>query len=405
MSLVEIISPRTTFYLMEEIDMEEKSMYAKLGVDAGKKSVRSTFGPIVESKYPSAFVNIIDHPTQNGVVCTLHMDGDGSKFLQRILMYLELSDPQVFWGAVIDAMEMNLGDVAASGFVDMAIVADTVNINGINVPKKVILEQLAGGFEDALELYKYFGMDVHFLGGETADLPDQVKSIVFDVAVYSETTEKNIISGNVQVGDKIYGFASDGRAEWEIKENSGMMSNGSTMARYKEMHPKYGDKYPFLIRDGASFEGDKMAESGVARQLISPTRHFSILIKMIIEALQERNIFYMLHGISMNTGGGATKIAHVGKGIVYHKTMPEVAPLFQRIQYDSGETWRNMFEIFNCGVGIDVVGEDSPEFAEVMQIISEQTHIKLYELGMCEKNSSNENRIILETPYGRFDDY
>ncbi len=385
--------------------MKQESQYSKLGVDAQKGVVRKTFGPIVENKYPNAFVNIIDHPTQKGVVCTLHLDGDGSKFLQRMLMYLELSDPQVFWGAVIDAMEMNLGDIAASGFVDMAIVADTVNINGINVPKKVILEQLAGGFEDALELYKYFGMDVHFLGGETADLPDQVKSIVFDVAVYSETAEENIISGNVQVGDKIYGFASDGRAEWETEENSGLMSNGSTMARYKEMHPKYGEKYPFLIKDGASFEGDKSADSGVAQQLISPTRHWSVVIKMIIEALKERNIFHMLHGISMNTGGGATKIAHVGEGIVYHKTMPEAAPLFQRIQNDSGETWRNMFESFNCGVGIDVVGEDNEEFAEVMQIISEQTHITLYDLGVCEKGIKGQNKIILETPYGRFDDY
>jgi len=404
---VKIFSPRVTFYLSgEEIDMKQQSQYAKLGVDAGKKNVRKTFGPIVENQYPNAFVNIIDHPTQDGVVCTLHMDGDGSKSVQRLLMYFESMNPDVFWGAVVDAMEMNMGDIAASGFVDgPIIIADTININGNNVPKDVILEQFATGFTDTLELYKYFGFDTHFLGGETADLPDQVKSIVFDVAVYAETKKENVVSGNVQVGDKIWGFASDGRAEWEIDSNSGLMSNGSTMARFKEMHPRYGKKYPQLIRDGGVFEGSEDADSSIAHALISPTRHFSVVIKLIIEALQEKNIFHMLHGISMNTGGGAAKIAHVGDGIVYCKTMPEPPLLFRDIQKKSGESWRNMFESFNCGVGIDVVGENNSAFAEVMNSISEQTHITLYDLGLCESGFIGQNKVILETPYGCFDDY
>ena len=386
--------------------MRQKSQYAELGVDAGKKNVRKTFGPIVENQYPNAFVNIIDHPTQEGVVCTLHMDGDGSKFVQRLLIYFEVLYPGVFWGAVVDAMEMNMGDIAASGFVDgPIIIADTININGNNVPKDVILEQIAVGFTDTLELYRDFGFDTHFLGGETADLPDQVKSIVFDVAVYAETKKENVISGDVQVGDKIWGFASDGLAQWEIDSNSGLMSNGSTMARFKEMHPRYGKKYPQLIRDGGVFEGAEYADSQISYALVSPTRHFSIVIKLIIEALQEKNIFHMLHGISMNTGGGATKIAHVGDGIVYHKTMPEPPVLFRDIQEKSGESWRNMFESFNCGVGIDVVGEDNPEFSEVMNYISKQTSIALYDLGVCESGNPGQNKIILETPYGRFDDY
>ncbi len=386
--------------------MAQESKYAELGVDAGKKNIRKTFGPIVENEYPNAFVNVITHPTRPELACTLHMDGDGSKFIQRLLMYFESMDPYVFQGAVIDAMEMNMGDIAASGFVNgPIIIADTININGNNVPKDAIVSQLAEGFTDTLELYKSFGLDVHFLGGETADLTDQLKSVTFDVAVYAETRKENIVSGNVQVGDKIWGFASDGQSEWEDEKNSGLMSNGSTLSRFEEMDPLYSEKYPQLIRDGGKFRGKHLADSGVARQLISPTRHWSVVIKMIIEALQERNIFHMLHGISMNTGGGATKIAHVGDGIIYHKTMPVPPPLFQRIQYDSGESWRNMFETFNCGVGIDVVGEDDSEFAEVMQIISEQTHIKKYDLGVCEQGTKGVNKIILETPYGRFDDY
>lgn len=146
--------------------MAQESKYAELGVDAGKKNIRKTFGPIVENEYPNAFVNVITHPTRPELACTLHMDGDGSKFIQRLLMYFESMDPYVFQGAVIDAMEMNMGDIAASGFVNgPIIIADTININGNNVPKDAIVSQLAEGFTDTLELYKSFGLDVHFLGG------------------------------------------------------------------------------------------------------------------------------------------------------------------------------------------------------------------------------------------------
>ncbi len=267
------------------------------------------------------------------------------------------------------------------------------------------MQELANAFSNALDLYRHFGFNIYFLGGETADLPDQVKSVVFDIAVYAETRKSNIISGNVQPGDKIYGFASDGQAKWEKMPNSGLMANGSTLARFVEMHPIYSKRYPYLIRDKESFRGNCTVDSDVAQWLISPTRHWSIVIKMIVEALQQRNIFHMLHGISINTGGGATKICHIGNGIVYHKVMPEPPALFQRIQTDSGESWRNMFEIFNCGVGIDVVGEDAPEFADVLEVVSEQTGVALYSLGFCEENNKAQNKIVLDTPYGLFDDY
>jgi len=392
---------------MAENSKQDDSMYAKLGVDAGKQNVRTTFGPIVENKYPCAFVNIIDHPTQKGVVCTLHMDGDGSKFIQRLLMYLELGDPCVFWGAIVDAMEMNFGDIAAAGFVDFVIVADTININGFNVPKEVILQQLAGSFADVLDLYRQFDLDVHFLGGETADLPDQIKSIVFDIAVYAETKKENIIKGNVMPGDVIYGFASDGQAVWEKEYNSGLMSNGSTLGRYTEMHPRYGIKYPFLIRDGASFKGKAEVGDDVSKALISPTRHWSIVIKKIIQRLKEEDLFDKLHAISMNTGGGATKISHVGQGIVYNKYMPASVPsIFQEIQRHSGESWRNMYQTFNCGIGIDVVGKDDANFIKVLRAVENELQIKCQQLGTCAINdSSTENKVILNTAYGRFDDY
>ncbi len=396
--------------------MSKKSKYSELGIDAQKGRVRKIFTQYINNDYPNAFVNIVVDQKNPEKVFTQHMDGDGSKIVQRILHYLETDDETIFQGAVDDAISMNTGDIAASGFVEGRwIITDVININALNLPKDIIMRQIALRLKELLDIYRRNNFkEVYFLGGETADLPTQISSMVFDVGIQAETKKENIIAGDIRPGDKIYGFASDGQAIWEEKENSGIMSNGVTLARIALMDKSYSEKYPFLSNEKSSYQGKYKVNNQpeilkgmtVSEAILSPTRQWALVIKLMIEELKKRDSLHLLHGISMNTGGGATKIGHVGSGIIYKKRIPKVPPIFELIQKETSETWRNMLETFNCGVGIDVVGEDSPEFAEVMQIISEQTHIKLYELGVCEKNSSdNKNKIILETPYGRFEDY
>lgn len=53
----------------------DDSHYARLGVDAGKGSVRKTFGGIIDNDFPGAFVNIVRDPERPGEVFTGHMDG------------------------------------------------------------------------------------------------------------------------------------------------------------------------------------------------------------------------------------------------------------------------------------------------------------------------------------------
>ncbi len=391
------------------------SKYKELGVDPAKSVVRKTFTKYIANDYPQAFVNIVVDRHNPDKVFTMHMDGDGSKIVQRVLHYLETKDETIFQGAVDDAISMNTGDIAASGFVDGKwLITDVININALNLPKDIIMQQIARRFGDLFDIYKQHNFsELYFLGGETADLPTQIFSMVFDVGIQAETGKENIIAGNVRPGDKIYGFASDGQAVWEEKENSGIMSNGVTLARIELMDKSYSQKYPFLSSDDNPYRGKYRVDDRpeilggmtVSEAILSPTRQWAIVIKMIIDELKKRGQLNLLHGISMNTGGGATKIGHVGKGILYRKKMPAVPPIFQLIQEESGEVWRNMFETFNCGVGIDVVGEDSSEFAEVMEIVSEQIGIRKYDLGICEKNNDVSNRIVLETSYGVFNDF
>ncbi|MCK5211327.1 hypothetical protein KAJ89_01370 [Candidatus Parcubacteria bacterium] len=396
--------------------MAEKDLYKELGVDAAKKSVRKAFTRRVDNDYPGAFVNIIIDPDDSRYGKTQHNDGDGSKFVQRLLIFQETGNIEVVRGAVDDAWEMNMGDIAASGFVFGTImVTDVINIKDIEdkVPKDEIMEQVAIRMAELRDLYRSYGFNIYWLGGETADLPDQVHSIVFDVCVNARALRKDIVIGNVQDNDKIFGFVSTGQATWENEINSGLMSNGATLGRTYLMRKVYTEKYPFLIRPEGSYKGrflvgecdDGLSGMSVSDALISPTRHWSILIRLLLEKLREKGISHMLHGISMNTGGGATKIGHVGSGILYKKKMPAPPELFQLIQRESGSDWEKMFRDFNCGIGIDIVGEDNLEFETALYELANDTNIACLELGVCEERDKGDNKVELDTPYGLFDNY
>ena len=394
---------------------KKTTIYADLGVDAGKHDVRATFGKVVHNDFPGAFVNIIHDPTTPGTVVTQHGDGDGSKPIQRILRYLETGDPSCFAGAVDDAVSMNMGDIAASGFLfGLTIWTDNLNIRNIpNVlPKKVVMRAFAQRFHELITLYQRQGFVVRFLGGETADLPDQIGTSVFDVTVNARELRTNVIKGDVQPGDVIFGFASDGQAIWEDQPNSGIMSNGLTLAGTCLGWKGYNEKYPFL-RLKNPFKGrykvddtdPLLNDTSVFDAMLSPTRQWAFLVRMLVDELQRRKIFYMLHGISMNTGGGATKIGHVGSGIRYCKKMPDPSGIFKLTQREGGVSWEEMFESFNCSVGLDVVGQDDRQFRDALLTVSQKSQVALYDLGYTEEHRGGGNKIALETPYGNFDNY
>ena len=112
--------------------MKEKSQYEMLGIDPHKNAVRKAFAGVIDNEFPGAWTNIVTLPFCSDMVATLHGDGDGSKIVQRILQYFyckeNKGDPTVFFDLVDDALGMNAGDVAASGFVYLWHVIDLLNI-------------------------------------------------------------------------------------------------------------------------------------------------------------------------------------------------------------------------------------------------------------------------------------
>ncbi|MFA6416813.1 MAG: hypothetical protein WCW61_01325 [Patescibacteria group bacterium] len=391
----------------------KKDLYQELGVASDKSGIKANFDEIIAKEYPYAFVNIVTDPYEDSRAVTLHLDGDGSKFIQRLLDYYEHGDENVFAGMMDDALTMNLGDVAASGFVfGPMLIADVID-QGLNPEiKAIVLRQVKKRFQELLQLYAKFGFNVKikFMGGETADLPYQVKSLVFNVAVNAWEEKVNIVTGETKPGDIIIGVQSDGQAAWEDKPNSGGMSNGQTLLRSGAMDLSFNEKYPDL-GDGHFYKGhyrphDKpeiLEGMSVGEALLSPTRQWAIVIREIIKELKNRGIFHMLHGITMNTGGGATKIKNIGKAVIYSKTMPEPPALFRFIQAETGQPWRHMYTSCNCGIGIDIVGEDNEEFKNAVKGVVFGCCLKPYELGFVFESTDDENHVTLNTPYGKFE--
>ncbi|MFH1608408.1 MAG: hypothetical protein ABH951_00105 [Patescibacteria group bacterium] len=398
-----------------EVKMSELSKYEKLGVDPDKSTVREIFGAIIDNDYPGAFVNIVQDPFDSSRVLTQHQDGDGSKFVQRALHYHLMGGKEIFRYMVDDALSMNTGDIAASGFVfGPWMITDVLNV-GFDFKlgyKETIMRAVAIRMQELKELYVSHGFtNIKFLGGETADLPDQVKSGVFDMAITAWADKKDLITGNVEPGDKIYGFASDGQAKWEIQQNSGIMSNGLTLARCSLMSREY-NQFSVFRRDGEFYEGRFLTDDrpdilnglSVSEAILSPTRQWAIVIHKVLSYLKSMNCLSLVHGISMNTGGGATKIRNVGRGgIIYYKKMPTPPPLFRLIQEETKENWSNMYKTFNCGVGLDFVGKDDPRLHETLKQVSRECKITLYELGDCEFWAGPENKVQLETNYGAYE--
>ncbi|MFA6513777.1 MAG: hypothetical protein WCT50_00600 [Patescibacteria group bacterium] len=388
-------------------------MYERLGVDPEKTIVRQSFKDIINNEYPWAFVNIITDPTNKRRVVTQHQDGDGSKFIQRLLHYYEFGDDTVFEGMVDDALSMNAGDISASGFVfGPWLMSDVLNLNLDGELKEVILRAVSRRFTYLIDLYYQRGFDIKFLGGETADLRDQVRSGVFDIAIMAWAKKFEVVTGNVKPGDIIFGLLSDGRAIWETHRNSGIMSNGLTLSRSCLMDKSFDEKYPTLKRDGEFFKGrfqpndcpDILGGMSVGEAILSPTRQWAFIIREIIVELKAKDALHMLHGISMNTGGGVTKISHVGNNVCYIKRMPTPPPIFQLIQQESGEIWEDMYRDFNCGVGIDIVGENNPILRQAIEIATDSCGINFKQLGKVISSSGAKpgNEVILQTPYGDF---
>ena len=239
----------------------------------------------------------------------------------------------------IDAVAMCVNDVLAQG-AEPLIFLDYVAI-GHNIPEKVeaIVAGVAEGCRQA---------GCALVGGETAEMPGMYSDGEYDIAGYTtgDVEKSRLIDGSkVKTGDVLVGIAS-----------TGVHSNGFSLVRK-------------IVADAGLPLDLKVEEFGgrtLGETLLTPTR---IYVKQVLDVIRNCDV----HGVAHITGGGfdenIPRILHKGQGIEIEEGSWEILPVFRMLEKWGGVPHREMFNIFNMGIGM-VLAVDESEAQKAIDILA-----------------------------------
>ncbi len=240
----------------------------------------------------------------------------------------------------IDAVAMCVNDVLAQGAEPLYFL-DYVAV-GHNEPAKI--EAIVAGVADGCRQ-----AGCALIGGETAEMPGMYPDGEYDIAGFTcGVVEKSqLIDGTkVKVGDVLVGVAS-----------SGVHSNGFSLVRK-------------IVADNGCDLHEVYPELGSERLgevLLTPTK---IYVKQVLEVVKSCDV----HGISHITGGGfdenIPRILTPEMGIEIEEGSWEILPVFKFLEAKGGVSHREMFNIFNMGIGM-VIALDEAEAQKAISILEE----------------------------------
>ncbi|MEJ7586519.1 MAG: AIR synthase related protein [Ferruginibacter sp.] len=221
------------------------SLYSKRGVSAQKEEVHAATKHLDHGLFPNAFCKIYPDylAGDEDFVTVMHADGAGTKSILAYLYWKETGDISIWKGIAQDAIVMNLDDLLCVGICDNIIFNSTIDRNKHIIPGEV-LSQIINGSQEFFNQLKSFDLNIHYLGGETADVGDVVRTAAVNGTMTSRWPKKKIVSNDrIIAGDVIVGLASFGQSTYEPDYNSGIGSNGLTSARHDVLSKFYGDNF------------------------------------------------------------------------------------------------------------------------------------------------------------------
>lgn len=343
------------------------SLYSQRGVSAQKEEVHAAIQKLDQGLYAHAFCKI--YPDflcgDENWVNIMHADGAGTKSILAYLYWKETGDTSVWEGIAKDAVAMNIDDLLCVGVTDNILFSSTIDRNKLRIPGEV-LQAVINGTQAFFDQLKTYGVHIHYLGGETADVGDVVRTIAVNGTMTSRWPKNKLITNEkIVAGDVIVGFASAGQAAYEAEYNSGLGSNGLTSARHDVLEKYYATQYPETfepqLSDAVVYIGknkmtEKMTVKGfgeleVGKLLLSPTRTYAPLVKQLLD-----RHFDAIHGMIHCSGGGQTKCMKYLPGTfkIIKDQLFEVPPIFNLIRDNSGADMREMYQVFNMGHRLEV---------------------------------------------------
>jgi phosphoribosylformylglycinamidine cyclo-ligase len=418
------------------------SLYAQRGVSAQKEEVHQATEKLDKGLYPNAFCRIFPDYLggDSGWVNLMHADGAGTKSILAYLYWKETGDISVWRGIARDAVAMNLDDLLCVGIFGNLLFSSTIDRNKKNIPGEV-LSAIINGTQEFFDELKGFGVTIQYLGGETADVGDVVRTIAVNGTMTARWPKDRLITNDrIGEGDVIVGLASFGQATYEQDYNSGIGSNGLTSARHDTLEKTYGARYPesfdnqladkvvyigsHLLMDPFDIPAPNSGSStpkfpfqlstffdtsapgpgsaspqptgwstDIGHLLLSPTRTYAPVLKRL---LTEK--FADIHGLIHCSGGGQTKCMKYlpGEFQIIKDNLFDPPPVFDIIQKASGSDGREMYQVFNMGHRLEIF--TTPGAADDLIRISQSFGIDARIVGRVEPASKKS--LILKTRFG-----
>ena len=382
--------------------------YKLRGVSSDKEDVHEAIKNNDRGLFPKAFCKILPDYIGNSDehALIIHSDGAGTKSSLAYIYWKETGDKSVWKGIAQDSIVMNVDDVACVGAVDKMVLSSTIGRNKNKIPGEII-KSIISGTDEVLSEYRNNGINIYSGGGETADVGDLVRTIIVDSSITARIRKDQIIdNSNITNGDVIVGLSSFGKSKFENKYNSGIGSNGLTSARHDVFEKYLATKYPEsfdpevpanLVYSGTKKILDKIdnSELNIGSLVLSPTRTYTPLLKIIFEKVGREKI----NGIIHCTGGGQTKILNFIDNLhIIKDNLFDIPPLFKLIQEESNTDPKEMYKVFNMGHRMEIY-TDSNTANKIIEI-SNSYDIEAKIIGKVQ--SSKSKKLTINSELGNF---
>lgn len=388
------------------IPIHHMSLYNKRGVSAQKEEVHEAIKGLDQGLFPHAFCKVYPDfiSGDNNYINVMHADGAGTKSILAYLYWKETGDISVWRGIAQDAVVMNLDDLLCIGVYDNIIFNSTIDRNKNLIPGEV-LKEIIDGTSSLFSILSNMGVRVHYLGGETADVGDVVRTVAVNGTMTARWPKNKLITNEkIKPGAVIVGLSSSGKAVYENEYNSGIGSNGLTSARHDMFSTYYASKYPESHDPSLSSEvvyigkhqlTDKIDIEGydvnAGKLVLSPTRTFAPIIKEIL-----LDHFEAVLGLIHCSGGGQTKCLKYlpGPMKVIKDNLFDTPVVFSLIKEASGADDREMLQVFNMGCRMEIYTDENN--ANAMIAIAEKYGVEARVIGKVVESEKKS----LEIHYG-----
>ncbi|MFN2439025.1 MAG: AIR synthase related protein, partial [Chitinophagaceae bacterium] len=383
------------------------SLYTRRGVSAQKEEIHAATKKLDKGLYPNAFCKIYEDILGGDEqwVNVMHADGAGTKSILAYLYWKETGDLSVWKGIAQDAIVMNLDDLLCVGIYKNLLFSSSIDRNKNLIPGSV-LTAIIEGSQEFFDSLKSWDIDIAFLGGETADVGDVVRTIAVNGTMTARwPKEKLITNEKIAAGNVIVGLSSYGKAIYEQEYNSGIGSNGLTSAKHDILTKRYSDEYPesfdaslanevvyigkYNLLDEIKIDNAGNNTSDIGKLILSPTRTFAPVIKQILE-----QNFNDVNGLIHCSGGGQTKcMKYMPEKIrVVKDNLFSPPEIFQIIQKSSRSDNKEMYQVFNMGCRLEIYTNETAA-GNIIET-AKSFHVDAQVIGRVEESKKKELLII-----------